>query len=371
MRKKATFLITHSLSEIDVILPLIFVLRNRVDVQVIFAVSKIYNQFRENSFYHHCFKIIGVKERLVKLPNKFDYRAEGYWERCVSKIVRLFLAIINYPKLIVFTVFSDSFFHESTNQYSSTKPLYFLQRLMGKKIFTYKHGHGIQLHFINPKKIKLAEKTQLLIFHPDHDLTWAVQSGHSNYWTIGYPKFYKDWVLFLQSFKNKVPSEKVAIIYSRPIHGYYMDRDKYEKLYITACKSIRKKFGNIPIVIKIHPRESERDFKKMIQSKKITNIKISNEHAGIAALNAIVAISFWTSAILDSLSMGVPSVEYYIEADRFREVEPNGSAYKEVGIYSVDNEIDLELFFDSVLNGSYKSPQIFNELSGYQNTDFL
>ena len=37
-------------------------------------------------------------------------------------------------------------------------------------------------------------------------------------------------------------------------------------------------------------------------------VSISNEHAGILSKSAYLAISFWTSAILDSLSVGTPSV---------------------------------------------------------------
>ena len=370
-KKEVTFLITHSLSEIDVILPLIYVLRNKVKVQVIFAVSKIYDQFLKNSFYSHCFKELSIDEQLIRLPNKFDYRPETFWGRQWLRIVRIFLALVNYPKLVISIISSEAYFHESTNQYPSTRPLYFLQRRMKKKIFVYKHGHGIQLHFINLKKAKLAGRSCLLIFDKVNDVNWATQTGHADYFAIGYPKFYKEWVSFLKSFKDENNTNKKAIIYSRAIHSYYMDKDKYEKLCVTTCQSIRKKFGDIPIIIKVHPRENEQDIIKLIESNKLTNVHISNEHPGIAALNAIVAVSFWTSAVLDSLSIGVPSVEYYIEADRFREMEPNGSAYKEIGIDSVNNENDLELFFDRVLNGSYKMPKIIDEMSGYQNTNFV
>ena len=370
-KKEITFLITHSFSEIDVILPLIYVLRDSMKVQVIFAVSKIYDQFLKNTFYSHCFKELNVDKQLIRLPNKFDYRPETFWGRQLLRVIRLFRAVVNYPRLIFSIISSEAYFHESTNQYPSTKPLYFLQYFMEKKIFTYKHGHGIQLHVNYQKRNKFAERTRLLIFHDQHDLNEIVQTGRDNYFTIGYPKFYKDWVSYLKSSKEGTNQPKKALIYSRPIHSYYMDKDKYEELYITTCQSIRYKFGNIPIVIKAHPRENKQDIINLIESKKLTNVQISTEHPGIEALNAVVAVSFWTSAVLDSLSLGVPSVEYYIEADRFREMEPKGSAYKELGIDSVENVNDLELFFDRVLNGSYRVPKIIDEMSGYQNTDFF
>ena len=52
------------------------------------------------------------------------------------------------------------------------------------------------------------------------------------------------------------------------------------------------------------------------------NIHISSEHSAVLASNAMLTITFYNSCLLDSLSLGVPSVEYYIEAEKFRaEVE--------------------------------------------------
>ena len=83
------------------------------------------------------------------------------------------------------------------------------------------------------------------------------------------------------------------------------------------------------------------------------------------------AISFWGSVILDPLSLSIPAIEYYIEADRFREAEPEGSAYKKLGIHSTDNELGLEQFIDSVIEKKYIPPDIVKELSSIKNLSFL
>ena len=129
--------------------------------------------------------------------------------------------------------------------------------------------------------------------------------------------------------------------------------------------------GEIDIIIKPHPRETTELMKNVVMENNISNCTISNENATILAKQAKLAISFWGSAILDPLSLGIPAIEYYIEADRFREAEPKGSAYKKLGIHSTDSEQGLEQFIDSVIEFKYVVPDIVKELSMNKNLDFL
>ena len=92
----------------------------------------------------------------------------------------------------------------------------------------------------------------------------------------------------------------------------------------------------------------------ILRKNNMNNIEISNEYSGILAMNSLCVISFWTSAILISLSLRIPSIEYYIEAKNFRLVEyPNGSEYRDpiFGIQCTDQERELEDFLIKVKNG--------------------
>ena len=111
--------------------------------------------------------------------------------------------------------------------------------------------------------------------------------------------------------------------------------------------------------------------KNVIRENNISNCTISHENATILAKQAKLAITFWGSVILDPLSLGIPAIEYYIEAERFRETEPEGSAYKKLGIHSTDNERGLEQFIDSVIEFKYVTPEVVKELSTTKNLDFL
>ena len=77
-KKRILIFITHSLGEIDVLFPLFSKVRAKydVDVELIFAVKKIYQQFESNDFYQFCAKELNIKimannkGRIKSLKNK-------------------------------------------------------------------------------------------------------------------------------------------------------------------------------------------------------------------------------------------------------------------------------------------------------------
>ena len=101
------------------------------------------------------------------------------------------------------------------------------------------------------------------------------------------------------------------------------------------------------------------------------NIEISNEHAGVLCVQSKLTISFWCSTILDSLSVGIPSVEYFIENKNFRLLEPNGSLYKFYKIHSVENKDDLEKFINDTIDNKYKLPSIIKKLNKIHNFELV
>jgi len=374
--KKIIIMITHSLGELDIIFPLFAGIKAKydVDVEIIFAVKKIYNQFKNNKFYDYCTKKMDIKITYLQLPNKFDYREGFYKSRIGRLLVRLYFVILGFrsffylwPKLYQ----ADVYMHEFSNQILSTKCLYWFNDRFGKKIFVYHHGHAIDMDKIVTSKTIYASQVAALVFHT-HSKRYFYDQGFTKQFIIGYPKFFSEWHELLYEYDSDVTKiNSCVLILSRHVHPFYMDEDKYKKLLLSSLKIIRSKMGDIEIVIKPHPRESTGLMKNVIKENDISNCTISHENATILAKQAKLAISFWGSVILDPLSMGIPAIEYFIEADRFREVEPEGSAYKKVGIHSTDNELGLEQFIDSVIENKYSIPEVVNELSMTKNLDFL
>ena len=63
--------------------------------------------------------------------------------------------------------------------------------------------------------------------------------------------------------------------------------------------------------------------------------------------------------------------QYYEEAERFREGEPKGSPYKNIGIYSTHDEQELSKFIDKVISGNYKVPKIVDQLKINKDCRFI
>ena len=168
--KRILILITHSLGELDVLFPLITGVKGKydVDVEMIFAVNKLYKQYLANDFYKYCSDVLGVKITNCQLPNKFDYRDGFYYSKFGSILVRcyfLLLIVIKFPFLFQRLYISDAYMHEHSNQRGSTKLLYLASRCFNKKIFIYNHGHSLNQVNPNTKKISQIDSLIYLSFH--------------------------------------------------------------------------------------------------------------------------------------------------------------------------------------------------------------
>ena len=372
--KKIIVFITHSLSEINVLFPLFSALKSdsNIEISIVFTVKKIYAEYSQSPFYHYCENRLGLTTDLYYIPNKFDNK-EKLGLSNVRKVIKRF----NYffwlfkilPSLIPRILLSDVCMHEFSNQTNATKVLYLLHGIVKKQILTYHHGNEISIEkkTSGGKRIN-SEKSTILVFD-SHNSNYMKKMGYDKQYIIGYPVFFSEWIEIVKDYSNKLNYQnEIILIYSRHVNERYMDLDKYIELLSSSLRVIRAKFNNIEIVIKPHPREDIQTIDKIIKSQNILNVTISYEHPAVLAKTAKMAITFWGSVILESLSMGVPTVEYYKEADKFREDYPNGSNYKAIGIHSVSDEKGLERFVDSVIDNSYELPLIVNEFKKVKNT---
>jgi len=375
--KKILIVISHSLGELDVLLPLIAGVKSKynIEIKMIFSVNKIYRKFKTNHFYQFCAKKLEIKTIKCQLPNKFDYRNKFFQYRIVLlslKIYFIVIDILKFPYIFYNLKWADIYMHEFSNQLSSTKYLHWGSSFLNKKILCYIHGHAVNSSSRFIQRMDFKRNVTLLNFH-EHNRRALEKYGYNKQHILGYPKFFSEWKNLTNNYISSTSNrkEKAVIIFSRPIHPYYMDKSKYEKLLLNSFKVIRLKYKTIPIIIKPHPREELTEIKKILSESNQRNYFFSTEDASVVSQGAILAISFWTSAILASLANNVPSVEYYIESERFREIEPKGSAYKNLGINSVSNISELSNFIDQVKNEKYIFPEIINEISKVKNLNIF
>jgi len=372
-KKKLVIFITHSFGEIDVLFPIFSKIQQRkknVNIELVFCVDKIYKEYLSSEFYQYCAQKLNVKAIRIKLPNKFDFRDTSLVSRKILKFYFLYLYLVNTPALIKVIFSADIIMHEYTNQILSTRPIYFANYIFNFKIYTYRHGHSVVINKNAKNRIKDSDKAIFLAFHK-HNTLEARKLGYMKQFIIGYPKFYSTWINMVNNYSYpKKFSKKVVVIYTRRADSFYLSLPDYEYLLTTSFKVIRKHFGSIKIIIKPHPRENIKNITKIINNSAYTNIDISNEHAAVLSKYAIMTISFWTSAILDALSMEIPSVEYFIKSAEFLKHESNISDYKKVGIDSVSTEKELEEFILNLKSQRYNRT-LFSDFYRNHSVDFV
>ena len=378
MKKTKIFVVvSHSLGEIDILLPIFFEQQNsgQHQIKIIFTIKKIYKQFCSNKFYIYCFKYLKIKSAYCQMLNKFDHdlnknRSYDRLNKYYNYLLQLRFIFLN---LDIFTY--DYFMHESSDQKTSTKIIKIIATMFKKKILVYHHGHSFNQPnpYLTSQNKKVNEKYLVFLLFTCHNQRWAKSLGYNNNLIIGFPKFYKNWVNFVKKYALKnILEKKYVIIYSRNFpHEYYMGKTQYNFLINSSYKAIRDQLPNIKIYIKPHPREDIKKLNLIIKQKKFKSTFVSNEHSAVLANNAFFTISFFCSSIMDGLAQNIPSVEFYVESERFREMEPTGSMYKELGIHSASTKKDLSNFIEKVIDKSYKFPSIINFLQNEKNLNIF
>jgi len=95
------------------------------------------------------------------------------------------------------------------------------------------------------------------------------------------------------------------------------------------------------------------------------NVVLSDQPIAALLVTTSVAINIFGSAILWPLGLGIPAVEFFIESERFLELETSGSPYRNVGIDSVSTKEGLIEFLTQVKKGDYRLPAIIQELGEF------
>ena len=355
--KKIYIIISHSVGEMDTLLPLLYELKLHYlyKVKILVSVKEIHSQIIKNIFYLETIKKLGITIKFSQSFNKFDFNQN------LKKNNFFFKKFIQFKYILtnLDILFYNYYMHETTNQKKSTILIRAFSKLLNKKTFIYNHAHSLdQATNINIKYNY--NSNNLFLLFSSLNKKWANSIGFKKTKIIGFCKFYPNWTEYVNKyFAETNINEDYVLIYSRPYnHKFYMSYEKYIFLIKSSYKIIRELMGGKKILIKLHPREDPQKIQNLINSLKFTNVHITYENSSVIASKAIFALTFWSSAILDSLSQDIPSIEYYIEDKAFKETQPEGSLYKKNGISSVDNEEKLKKIINMILEKKYIEPEI-------------
>ena len=385
--KKITVFVTHSFGELDLLIPLFYELKSqrKFKIKIIITAKHIFEKLQTNKFYQEQIQFLNIKVVYCSLFYKFDYSNNHYINRNINLIQKNFninnkylepfkfirFIIKNYLsiKLFIknFTIgFSDIIMFETTNQLKNDLVYFIFNNIFKKKIFIYHHGHSFNFAPIatlskfkaenNQRKKFQSEKenSTFLLYHQENE-DWARYLGFNRLHLIGFPKYFKEWFKFIKKESKFHIEKKYVVIFSRAYdHKYYMNSKNYEYLFRSSIEVLKEKLPSHKIYIKTHPRENDDFLKSLISKYKVKNIEITDINSQILSINAFLTISFWSSCIMDSIALQIPSVEFYIGTEKFKIDQPLGTIYRRSGVDAVDTKHSLREFIERCINGKYE-----------------
>ena len=187
---------------------------------------------------------------------------------------------------------------------------------------------------------------------------------------FGMPKLDYEWRDYLnnkvskyaENIKPKYAGKDVFVLFDRDPKPHLMLKSTRERLVNEAVEIVGK-VPNGRLLIKVHPRNMYKT------DKKNGGAEISNEYPPVLAQIAKAVISMSTSACLDSIVCGCPTVDYFTfdSANTLYKPDKNGEIKNEFRSFELcekaDNKEDLESFINKALNGRYLKDKYIDNLS--------
>ena len=229
--KKITVIITNSLGELDVLLPIFSELNetNLFRIKIIFSNKLVFKKFINEITYVDLCKTLKINICLSPLFNKFDYKLSNkniitlikwrFHKYFTGFVLDLLFLLKNYSIFYSDIIMNDA----SSNVLQVTSLDFLLFKLLKKKNYVYNHGHSL-LQIPNFTTImRINPNATVLSFHESSYSFWKSYK-YKKIYNIGFPKFYKNWITLIKNYNKFNIFEKYVLIYSRKIdNNFYME----------------------------------------------------------------------------------------------------------------------------------------------------
>jgi hypothetical protein len=182
----------------------------------------------------------------------------------------------------------------------------------------------------------------LMVFNRRHAQTVADKAGDSHLIETGYQLLFPAWrKLVSQSSYCRTYSRGTRLEVVLFTRGETPGRPPEENVVPHA--NLARLFGDIVAAlddtgrdwhlrIKPHPIQDVAFLRDLIADR--ANIEIVYEAPALLAATADLAISTYSSTVVDTLAFGVPTIEYFFETPFFQAKHPTGSPFPDLGVKS-------------------------------------
>ncbi|MDB9877735.1 hypothetical protein OAC79_02990 [Amylibacter sp.] len=335
--KIVKIVVTNSLGELDVFFPIVTKMATErlITIEVIFAKKELFDKFCKSDLYLSICDKLNVKVTFSEFFRRFR-NDENIFK--LIKWCRFFLVSIIF---LYQNRHTDLLFSDYTDDKFIIRPLQILTKFRGRGVFAIPHGLAIQQETAVVEWVKPPGFVRMICFD-EKTKQFHINYGYKDVKTVGYVKAFPEWIELLRTLdSNTEHRDTFGLVFCRDVHENYMLPEKFEYLLVSSYEAIREVFPDIKIVYKLHPRQNLDEFNKFCNTKKFVNFELIMGNPSLAVIGAKFAISTWSSAILDGYFSRIPSCEYFIEDEKFLELEPGGSIHKKDGFNSFQVKSDL------------------------------
>jgi uncharacterized membrane protein len=237
-----------------------------------------------------------------------------------------------------------------------------------KKAIMYPHTSGPMFFSIDTnhnywKQSRSPEKnhniTSIANYASYENLYYQTKFGMKKFLNLGFHVYTADWKHFIASITSI--DFPYIVILSYQIREENMPREDWLYLHLTTYYSIRRIFGDIQVLIKPHPRQNVEELNRLIESRELKNVSITNTNSYILGYHCVCAVGFLTSGVFNALYGGKPGANFYVSREHYeREMDLFKHEYSLVGIPDLRTEEELNTFLIEVRDGEAKSTFVSN-----------
>ena len=166
----------------------------------------------------------------------------------------------------------------------------------------------------------------------------------------GYPPFYQAWRRHVASQAAAafpaMEGKRLFVVFSRgpaphkPEEGQIMTAEMEVRLLTDIVSVVQEGWPDARVWIKPHPYQEPAFLQRLAREHSRVEIR----HESVQRLSALadIAISTYSSASLDALAYGKPSIEYFEETANFLAAHPGGSTFGEYGVVICRSRAELQ-----------------------------
>ena len=170
------------------------------------------------------------------------------------------------------------------------------------------------------------------------------------------PRYQKSWINKINIQPNKLLDDKNKVLILSKLQGIVFKQNKFVqpieliKDIVKACESKK-----IPWVIKPHPRDDISLLNKIVENHSSQKHEDSFLYGDFASIknSFSVCIALPTSAILDTILYGIPTVEYFPSQNETKPINYSSPYFNVDLVLASHSKAEVESFVEKFKDGKY------------------